>query len=179
MEPDRLFRGRRDRLVEDRIQQRPDEEGVTAGRLVERDAERLVGLQAEELGREGQGRRMAECRGAEHVRLRVGDQLGERWRLSRCAFGAGRRDDHERQAVDPAGEVCEPPKRWSVEPVDVVQPEDGRPFEREVCRQPVEPVEDDEGRIRQAFRSLAELRCDEDRLRESGGSGEQLLAGDG
>jgi hypothetical protein len=41
-------------------------------------------------------------------------------------------------------------------------------------------VEDDEGRIRQAaFRSLTELRCDEDRLRESGGSGEQLLAGDG
>ena len=40
-------------------------------------------------------------------------------------------------------------------------------------------MEDDEGRIRQALRSLAELRCDEDRLREGGGSGEQLLAGDG
>ena len=59
---------------------------------------------------------------------------------------AHRGHDQHRHAVEPAGEVGEEAQRGGVAPLQVVDGEHQRAVGREVDRQPVQPVQDGEGR---------------------------------
>ena len=158
----------------DRVEQRLDEERIAAGRRPAGADEVLVRLPAEELARDVAHGVAAE-RGRPHDRRRrVGEDLGDA-RLVRALVGRPRRDrDEQRQALEPALEMREPAQRRAVGPVEIVDRDHRRPAQRDVRREPVEPVQHRERHVGVVLVGTGELHVVEERLRECGGPAEQL-----
>ena len=110
----------RHRLLLQRLQQLAHEQRVTAGRLMTRGAERLLGLGpqpcAHELGHGGLG----QLRQLHRDRHGVGCDLGEQPRVGRLLGGARSRRDQDLQAFQPALEVGDEAQRRLVAPVQIV-----------------------------------------------------------
>ena len=164
---------RRQLFGDDRRQQRPQEERVAAGRREAGLGERALRTAPELLGGELDHGLDPERTRADQDRRRIGDELGQK--LGLLALLGRAQTDHNRQCqtLQPAREVGEPAQRRPVRPVQVVDRDHGRAPERDVCGQPVEPVQHPERDV--AF-LRDELALGEEPLGERGRTGEQLAA---
>ena len=94
--------------------------------------------------------------------------------VPRCRLGRPQRDDQRQgQPLEPRREVGQPAKGRPVRPVGIVDRDHEGPASREVGGEPVEAVEDGEGRV--VGRRLSEL-AREQRARGGRRSGQELVA---
>jgi hypothetical protein len=136
----RLGRRRGDALRGDLAQQLAHQQRVAARRDVAGVAERRVGVLVRRLADPAAYGLVAERRGAQRLRERVGDELGED-RAQRLVARARADDDEDRQVLEPAHEEREEPQRRLVRPVGVVDRHEHGLLARDVRGQPVQAVE--------------------------------------
>ena len=140
------------------LDQLAHEEGDAAGRAVARGGEGRVGRDAEPRLDEPADRGDAQRRRVHHVGVGVGRQGGQQMGL--LDLGLGPRGDEQRdpQLLQARHQEGEEAQRGSVGPVGVVDAEHDRLGGGQVGAQPVEAVQDREGRIGRGGGRLALLQ---------------------
>jgi ABC-2 type transport system permease protein len=134
----------------DRVEQRHQKEGVAARPVVERRGERRIRHPPEALRRDCRSRGLAEAGKCQQHGGRLCQQRAHELDVH-CLLRRSRRDhEEERQPFEPTCQVVEPAKRRLVAPVHVVDDHERRVPERDVCGEPVQPVQHRERRVGRA-----------------------------
>jgi len=175
--PGDLPGGRLNAVSGEGVEQLSKQEGIAAGGLVARGAERTGGVRPErvpdQLGDAGRAQR----RRTQDDPGRVGEHVGEEGDLDARLVWPHRDDHQDGQAVDTTHEVGEPAQRRAIAPVQVVDGQRQRLPLGEIDRQPVQAVEHGEAGVLARARGRRQRGIGrEQRRRQAGQATEQLLA---
>ncbi len=105
--------------------------------------------------------------GANRRGIGIGDEVRDKRGLSALRLGRPRRrNDEERQSLEPSRQVEEPPQGRGVAPVQVVERKKRRLLKGDVRREPVEAMEDREGSLAVPFWRSDQSRSSEEPFHE-------------